>query len=232
MQKNMQKDIPKNRQDELFNSLSQQQQTEKSSLQVRLLKGPIYRAKQRDLWQCLERDQYLIREYFQQIGLALILEPAEGYAYLKQMDFETPEELTNKQTNKTGFEIPRLITRRALSFGHTLLIVLLRKRLAEHDSEDSSPRLIVSRSEIHQWLQPYYPTVSNEIKQRRDLDGLIKKVIEMGFLNTLINHQDDFEVQRIIKAMVNEEEIASILEKLDDYAKNKSKSVDNSKKEK
>lgn len=232
----MQKNIPENNQDELFNSLSQQQQIEKSSLQVRLLKGPLYRAKQRDLWQCLERDQYLIREYFQQIGLTLILEPAEGYAYLKQMDFETPEESTNKNTSKkAGFEIPRLITRRALSFGHTLLIVLLRKRLAEHDSEDSSPRLIVSRSEIHQWLQPYYPTVSNEIKQRRDLDGLIKKVIEMGFLNTLVNHQDDFEVQRIIKAMVNAEEIVSILEKLDDYAKDKSKNVDNidiSKKEK
>ena len=36
----------------------------------------------------------------------------------------------------------------------------------------------------------------------------------MGFLSTLINHQDDFEVQRIIKALVNAEEIASILEKL------------------
>ncbi|MCK5648074.1 MAG: DUF4194 domain-containing protein [Gammaproteobacteria bacterium] len=208
-------------QKELFNSLSQQQLTEKSTLQVRLLKGPLYRAKQRDLWQCLERDQYLIREYFQQIGLSLVLDNAEGYAYLKQMDFETPDGVTEPEKEEI-LEIPRLISRRAMSFGHTLLIVLLRKRLAEHDSEDSSPRLIVSRTEIHQWLQPYYPTVSNEIKQRRDFDGLIKKVIEMGFLSTLINHQDDFEVQRIIKALVNAEEIVAILEKLKDSAVNKS----------
>ncbi len=200
-------------QESLFNSLSQQQLTEKSTLQIRLLKGPLYRAKQRDLWQCLERDQYLIREYFQQIGLSLVLDNAEGYAYLKQMDFETSDDAV-EQSKEEILEIPRLISRRAMSFGHTLLIVLLRKRLAEHDSEDSSPRLIVSRAEIHQWLQPYYPTVSNEVKQRKDFDGLIKKVIEMGFLSTLINHQDDFEVQRIIKALVNAEEIASILEKL------------------
>ncbi len=210
------------------NSLSQQL-AEKSALQVRLLKGPLYRARQRDLWQCLERDQYQIREYFHQIGLSLILDDAEGYAFLRQQDFEAIEvpeagiedsdngSENNKTKSKNKHEIPRLITRRALSFSNTLLMILLRKRLAEHDSEDSSPRLIVSRSEIHQWLQPYFPSVSNEIKQRREFDSLIKKIIEMGFLSTLSNHQDDFEVQRIIKALVSAEEIASLLEKLSSY---------------
>ena len=209
---------------------SSQQLAEKSALQVRLLKGPLYRARQRDLWQCLERDQYQIREYFHQIGLSLILDDAEGYAFLRQQDFEAidvPEagnedsdnssENNNRTKNTNKHEIPRLITRRALSFSNTLLMILLRKRLAEHDSEDSSPRLIVSRSEIHQWLQPYFPSVSNEIKQRREFDSLIKKIIEMGFLSTLSNHQDDFEVQRIIKALVSAEEIAALLEKLSSY---------------
>ena len=212
------------------NNTSSQQLAEKSALQIRLLKGPLYRARQRDLWQCLERDQYQIREYFHQIGLSLILDDAEGYAFLRQQDFEAIEvtetgleDSDNRSENKSNIksknkpEIPRLITRRALSFSNTLLMILLRKRLAEHDSEDSSPRLIVSRSEIHQWLQPYFPSVSNEIKQRREFDSLIKKIIEMGFLSTLSNHQDDFEVQRIIKALVNAEEIASLLEKLSSY---------------
>ena len=212
------------------NNTSSQQLAEKSALQIRLLKGPLYRARQRDLWQCLERDQYQIREYFHQIGLSLTLDDAEGYAFLRQQDFEAIEvtetgleDSDNRSENKSNInsknkhEIPRLITRRALSFSNTLLMILLRKRLAEHDSEDSSPRLIVSRSEIHQWLQPYFPSVSNEIKQRREFDSLIKKIIEMGFLSTLSNHQDDFEVQRIIKALVNAEEIASLLEKLSSY---------------
>lgn len=195
-------------QDPLAESLSQQQRAEKSALQVRLLKGPVYRAKLRDLWLCLERDQFLIREYFQQIGLTLVLDDAEGYAFLKQQDFEPGED---------KFEIPRLISRRAMSFSNTLLVVLLRKRLAEHDSEDSSPRLMVNRAEIHQWLQPFFATVSNEVKQRREFDGLIKKIIAVGFLTALPHHQDEFEVQRIIKAMINAEQIVSVLDKLSEY---------------
>ena len=99
------------------------------------------------------------------------------------------------------------VSRRSLSFAQTLLLVCLRKRLAEHDSEESAPRLIVTRQEIHQWLLPYFPEVGNEVKQRRELDALIKKCDEMGFLSTLPKHPDDFEVPRILKAFVTAEQI-------------------------
>ncbi|MEZ9303783.1 hypothetical protein AB4347_18345 [Vibrio breoganii] len=52
--------------------LSDAQQQQKSALQVRLLKGPLYRAKHKELWQWL--DQMAIRAYFQQIGLSLLLD--------------------------------------------------------------------------------------------------------------------------------------------------------------
>ncbi len=207
--------------------LSKQQQIEKSAVQIRLLKGPVYRAKHKDLWFYLERDQFQIREYFHQIGLNLYLDDAEGYAFLRQMELEHSEStseanidnilIANKVDEKS--ELPRLITRRALPFSQTLLLLLLRKRLAEHDSEESAPRLMVSRSDIHQWLQPFYATVSNEIKQRRDFDSLIKKIIEMGVLTSLTNTKDEFEVQRIIKALVSAEQIVSLIDKLKDYKK-------------
>jgi hypothetical protein len=56
-------------------------------------------------------------------------------------------------------------------------------------------------------LLPYLAEVANEVKQRRDLDALIKKIDEMGFLTTIPNHPDDFEVPRIIKAFVTAEQI-------------------------
>ena len=202
-------------------SLAAQQQVEKSSVQIRLLKGPIYRDKHKDLWFCLERDQFQIREYFQQIGLSLLLDDAEGYAFLKQSEHEGIQDGDTNSDSSATIELPRLMTRRSLSFAHTLLLVLIRKRLAEHDSEDSSPRIMVSRSEIHQWLQPYFATVSNQIKQHRDFDSLIKKMLEMGWLSHLSNSKDEFEVQRIIKAMVNAEEVASLLEKLKSYSDHK-----------
>ena len=173
-------------------------QRDKSAVLIRLLKGPLYLHRQRDLWQVLLREQYSIRDYFQQIGLSLLIDEAEGYAFLKQ-----PED----EIEASGQELPRLVTRRSLSFAQTLLLVCLRKRLAEHDSEESAPRLIVTRQEIHQWLLPYFPEVGNEVKQRRELDALIKKIEEMGFLAALPKHADDFEVPRILKAFVTAEQI-------------------------
>ncbi len=193
-------------------SLSVKQQHQKSTVQIRLLKGPVYRAKHKDLWHWLERDQIQIRAYFQQIGLSLIIDDNEGYAFLKQQDVSEAE----------GIDLPRLITRRSLTFHQTLLLVLLRKRLAEHDSEESAPRLIVERSDIYQWLQAFYPEVSNEVKQRKEFDVLIKKVTEMGFLSVLSDYPDSFEVQRILKAVISADQIVDLTDMLSAQQKEKS----------
>lgn len=177
-------------------AFSEQAQRDQSALLIRLLKGPVYRARHRELWEQLLRDQQAIRDYFQHLGLGLTLDDVEGYAFMAQLQFENDDA-----------ELPRLIPRRSLTLAQTLLLVALRKRLAEHDDEESAPRLIVSRQEIYQWLQPYSPEVSNQLKQQREYDALIKKIIEMGFLSSITNHPDDFEVQRIIKAFVNAEQI-------------------------
>lgn len=177
-------------------AFSEQAQRDQSALLIRLLKGPIYRARHRESWEHLLRDQQAIRDYFQHLGLGLTLDEAEGYAFMAQLQFENDDA-----------ELPRLLPRRSLTLAQTLLLVALRKRLAEHDDEESAPRLIVSRQEIYQWLQPYSPEVSNELKQQREYDALIKKIIEMGFLSSITNHPNDFEVQRIIKAFVNAEQI-------------------------
>tara|TARA_B100000745_G_scaffold296058_1_gene240923 strand:- start:209 stop:826 length:618 start_codon:yes stop_codon:yes gene_type:complete len=189
----------------LSGNANEKLQYEKSAVQIRLLKGPVFRATHRDLWQALERDLFQIREYFQQIGLSLVLDDAEGYAFLRQI--ESNEE-------DSDIELPRLITRRRLTFHQTLLLVLLRKRLAEHDSEESAPRLTVDRSTIHQWLSGFVPETSNQVKQHKDFDALIKKTIEMGFLSPLKNSPDDFEVQRILKALIHAEQIGELIEML------------------
>lgn len=50
-------------------SLSEQAQRDQSALLIRLLKGPVYRARHRELWEQLLRDQQMIRDYFQHLGL-------------------------------------------------------------------------------------------------------------------------------------------------------------------
>ncbi|EDT3088244.1 DUF4194 domain-containing protein [Salmonella enterica subsp. enterica serovar Newport] len=177
---------------ELFNStlFSEDARNLSSRILIRLLKGPLYRSRHRDLWEIMVRDQQHIRSYFQPLGLMLTLDEAEGFAFLVQQRFEGDD------------DFPRLIPKRNLTFAQSVLLVSLRKRLAEHDAEEGAPRLIVTRQEIYSWLKPYLPEVNNEVKQNKDLDALIKRVSEMGFLSVLIHHPDEFEVLRIIKAIV------------------------------
>ncbi|ELC2815983.1 DUF4194 domain-containing protein [Salmonella enterica] len=177
---------------ELFSStlFSEDSRNLSSQILIRLLKGPLYRSRHRDLWEAVVRDQQHIRGYFQPLGLMLTLDEAEGFAFLVQ------------QQSEGDNDFPRLIPKRNLTFMQSVLLVSLRKRLAEHDAEEGAPRLIVTRQEIFSWLRPYLPEVNNEVKQKKDLDALIKRICEMGFLSVLTQHPDEFEVLRIIKAII------------------------------
>ena len=67
--------------------------------------------------------------------------------------------------------------------------------------------------------RPHFPDASNEVKQHKEFDALIKKITQMGFLNQLPNHKNDFEVQRILKAFVTAEQIVRYTELFDIHSK-------------
>ncbi|WP_330983087.1 MULTISPECIES: DUF4194 domain-containing protein [Enterobacterales] len=171
-----------------------------SRVLIRLLKGPLYRSRHRDLWEVMTRDQHNIRSYFQPLGLTLTLDEAEGFAFLVQQPTDNDD------------DFPRLIPRRNLTFAQSVLLVSLRKRLAEHDAEEGAPRLVVTRQEMYSWLKPYLPEVNNEVKQNKELDTVIKRISEMGFISVLTHHPDEFEVLRIIKAIVTAEQINTFIQ--------------------
>src|SRR5699024_9670537 len=111
------------------------------ALAVGLLKGVLYQDASPRAWNDLLGLQARVRDYFAVLGLELVLDEAEGYAVLRsrpgdgQDDDETPA-------------IPRLIVRRPLSFPVSLLLALLRRKLAESDAGGGDTRLVLSREEI------------------------------------------------------------------------------------
>lgn len=173
---------------------------------IALMKGVTYRDADPALWQALVSLSARVREHVVVLGLDLVLDEAEGYAYLAQRTAAEGEP-----------EIARLVTRRQLGYQVSLLVVLLRKRLAELDARGAETRLVMSRDEIVELVRVFLPDSANEAKVLDRVETHINKIVELGFLRRLRGGEDQYEVQRIIKAFVDAQWLSDYEERLAAY---------------
>jgi hypothetical protein len=168
-----------------------------STLAITLLKGVIYREGDERLWGALLDLQARVRDYVSVLGLELVLDEAEGYAFLRSR----PEQAEDGAAPKP----PRLIARRPISFPVSLLLALLRKKLAEFDAGGGDTRLVLSRDDIVELVRVFLPESSNEAKLIDQIETHINKIVELGFLRRLkvAGGPSSFEVRRILKAFVD-----------------------------
>ena len=168
---------------------------------VPLLKGVVYREQDARVWSVLLRLQAQVRDYVAVLGLALSLDEAEGYAYLRSRDDVSVDD------DDTNAAIPRLVARRPLSFAVSLLLALLRKRLAEFDASGGDSRLVLSRDEVVELIRVFLPAGSNETRIVDQVETHLNKIADLGFVRKLaassVGLAPSFEVQRIIKAFVD-----------------------------
>ena len=185
-----------------------------SVLVVSLLKGVIYRESDEGLWNGLFNLQARIRDYVAVLGLELVFDEAEGYAFLRSRS-ETADEGASK--------IPRLVARRPLSFPVSLLLALLRKKLAEFDASGSDTRLILSRDEIVELIRVFLPDNSNEARMIDQVETHLNKIVDLGFLRKLkpgATHPGQmatYEVRRILKSFVDAQWLADFDARLAAY---------------
>lgn len=183
-----------------------------SKVLTQLLKGPLY-AHEKDYWQQLVQHQRSIQQYFGQLALTLYLDEQEGYAFLKPLSPEE-EELWREERNE---DPPRLVTQRKLSYGHTIILVLLRKRLLEHDAQGGDTRLVIPRDEIQEMMQVFFPDETNEARLTEYVDTGINKMMDIGILRSLANDNEHVEVNRILKARITPAELDTIMETLKNH---------------
>lgn len=179
---------------------------ELSPVLIALFRGVLYRDQQEALWQELLSLQGRVIDYVRVLGLDLFLDEAEGYAYLGQRP-ETPGDEN----------LPRLVPRRQLSFPVSLLLALLRKKLAEHDASGGDPRLIISLEQIVETLRLFLPDTANEAKLTDRIKGDINKVVQLGFLRRLRGQPDLFEVRRILQSFVDAQWLGEFEQRLAAY---------------
>lgn len=177
-----------------------------SHVLVKLMKGVTYRDDDANIWESLLKSQARVREHLALIGLELILDEPEGYAYLRQ-----------RQQAQGEPELPRLIPRRQLSYPVSLLLALIRKKLAESDSRSGDTRLILSREQIAELVRVFLPATANEARLIDRLDADIKRIVEMGFLRRLRGQEEQFEVRRILKAFVDAQWLNEFERRLAEY---------------
>lgn len=183
--------------------------TELPAVLVPLLKGVLYREDDVLRWSALLDLQARVRDYVAVLGLELTLDEAEGYAFLRSRIEGIEDE--------AGSRMPRLIARRPLSFPVSLLLALLRKKLAEFDANGGGTRLILSRDEVVEMIRVFMPQGSNEARLIDQLDGHINRIADLGFVRRLRGQAQTIEVQRIVKAFVDAQWLAQFDQRLAEY---------------
>lgn len=208
------------------------EQAELSHVLIHLFRGVLYRTERPHVWHALLRRQATVRDHVELFGLRLFLDEIEGYAFLRQYDgdvdgidgvdggpasgagpFAGSASVGTGSpagTSSSGFaaseavgELPRLVVRRPLSYPVSLLLALLRKRLAEHDASGGDPRLILTRDDIAELVRLFLPESGDEVRFLDRLDAHIGRVVDLGFLRRLRGQKDHYEVQRILAAFVD-----------------------------
>lgn len=177
-----------------------------SRVLIALMKGVQYQEADPKLWQELLVLQGRVRDYVSVLGLTLMLDEAEGYAWLQTRPPAEGEE-----------PLPRLVGRRQLSYPVSLIIALLRRKLAEFDAAAGDTRLILSRDDVVEMVRTFLPTGANEARFVDRIDAHLNKIVELGFVRRLRGQEQMIEVRRILKAFVDAQWLNEFDARLKEY---------------
>lgn len=189
-----------------LNNTAQTEENDLPATLIALLKGVVYKENDPHLWGKLLRLQIQVRDYFRVLFLELHLDEAEGYAFLRSQPLESDTDT-----------VPRLISRRPLSFPVSLLLALLRKKMAEFDASNGDTRLILTLEQIVDLMRVFLTSSSNEARQVDNIARHINKVVEMGFLRPLRGQDQTWEVRRILKAFIDAQWLSEFNDRLQSY---------------
>jgi hypothetical protein len=151
-----------------------------------------------------------VREYLAKIGLELVLNEPDGYAFLRQPEWEGED--------GQRVTLPRLTRRDRLSYHATLMCALLRERLDQFDaSTPETDRLILTGDDLRDMLRPFLRERGDERALLKKIDETANRVVELGFLRRL-GADNRYEVRPILKARLGSGVLANVLQMLEQHA--------------
>lgn len=183
-----------------------------TGLFIKLLKGPVEYF-EKGAWEQLLQYQGELTTFLQQLGLILVLDKEDGYAYLEQMRLD-------EEDSTAGW-----VRRTSINYEESVLLVLLRDMMAEFEvGEVTSRELIRKRREIKEYAELFFRENASRVKFIKELDKLIDRVEELGFLHRIEDHdiadEQKFRVRKIIKAKVDNDVLEIFKQQLQAHAVN------------
>lgn len=169
---------------------------------ISLFQGPVQRKGQEDKWQLVLRHQSPIRDYIAKLNLTLVLDEDDGYCYLRQ---------------GTIPDLPKLVNTRQMGHSISVLLVILRKKLQEFDRQNQDAYLIVSLANLREEMRLFLPDTSDEVKQVKKLRTDLDKVEEMGLMRKVKGREDEYEVLRILRSVIDANALQQMEESLRGY---------------
>ncbi|MCL2659470.1 MAG: DUF4194 domain-containing protein [Acidobacteriaceae bacterium] len=110
---------------------------------AQLFVGPVY-AGDTQIWETIRGEREYLARYFRQIGQELVVDEAEGYAFIRQMEPDGEE------------RVPRIGRRQVLGYAATVLLVCLREELARFDAAPGdSTRLVLTRQQLRDMVAQF-----------------------------------------------------------------------------
>lgn len=174
---------------------------------ISLMRGVVYRESAEDVWATLDRRGAPVRDHFATVGVDVVVDDAEGYAYLRVQEPDEGED-----------PLPRLVKRRTLTYNLSLLLVLLRKRLVEFETSSSDGKLVLTRDQLVEMVALFLPESTDEARALERIDATVRHAADLGFLRELRNQPGHWEVRRILKAYVDAQTLSDFAGKLAEYA--------------
>lgn len=178
---------------------------------IRLYRGPLY-AEDKIVWRDLMAWQTALADHFGKAGIELIISENDGFARIVQpeADESDPDPL------------PRLMRKQTLSYDASLLCVMLREMLEEFDIRSEGTKLFVTEKDIKERIELFFKEQTNKSKLWKKLDALIETLDRIGVLklakeDPVNNGNNLYEVKRIIKALVTNDKLEEIKQKMETH---------------
>jgi hypothetical protein len=173
---------------------------------VRLLQGVVY-AEEEKVWNLVLGSKSPLQSYFSQLGLLLIVDESEGFAFLRQ--FEEDEYPAGQAA------LPKLFRRVPMNYGATLLCVLLRDLLRQFEEEEvDNERCLVETTKLLADWKNFFPIDQDEVQKQKELRSALRKLEDLKLVRKFGDEPETWEVRRILKARLPAAELETLKLKL------------------